>query len=274
MSHIMRSNFTYHDSKTGENRAISERWFRQLADCIGLKPEKDYWPHVDTPQFKEIDMELREALATSAPHILLSGSGSGKTYTVECFRREFPSRVFVVSCNKLDRVNALIDKIAGTAGGSRRRSSLDVRLHMKGHVNGNRPMIIFDEAENLTLTTLQALKAMYDTIGRDCAMVLVGTPQLIRQVERLKKKDKSGIPQFYRRFKAGIRYITPPDRSFGEFLSGGPYTSRFKKPLCIVYENYGELHDFLVPVMREADEMGLPFTEHFFRMKYRLPNNS
>lgn len=59
MSHIMRSNFTYHDSKTGENRAISERWFRQLADCIGLKPEKDYWPHVDTPQFKEIDMELR-----------------------------------------------------------------------------------------------------------------------------------------------------------------------------------------------------------------------
>ncbi len=117
MSHIMRSNFTYHDSKTGENRAISERWFRQLADCIGLKPEKDYWPHVDTPQFKEIDMELREALATSAPRILLSGSGSGKTYTVECFRREFPSRVFVVSCNKLDRVNALIDKIAGTAGG-------------------------------------------------------------------------------------------------------------------------------------------------------------
>ena len=63
ISHILRSDFTYKDSKTGESKDIADRWFQQLADCIGLKLQKEYWPHVDTPQFKEIDLELREALA-------------------------------------------------------------------------------------------------------------------------------------------------------------------------------------------------------------------
>ena len=59
MSHIMRSNFTYRDSKRGENKAI--------ADGIGFSLEKEYWPHVATPQFREMDLELREALSSGAP---------------------------------------------------------------------------------------------------------------------------------------------------------------------------------------------------------------
>ena len=97
VSHIMRSDFTYKDSKTGENKDIADRWFRQLADCIGLKLAKEYWPHVDTPQYKEIDLELREALATSATRVLICESGAGKTYTVDRFKKEFPNRVFVVT---------------------------------------------------------------------------------------------------------------------------------------------------------------------------------
>lgn len=278
ISHIMRGDFTYRDSKTGKKKAIADRWFRCLADCIGLKPEKEYWPHVATPQFKEIDLELREALATSATRVLICESGAGKTYTVERFKREFPNRVFVVTCHRFDCVNDLIDKMSEATGRvaegrsvSRRLTTLNVWLYTQGRYDGSKPMIIFDEAENLTLSTLQALKAMYDTIKWSCATVLIGTDQLIGTLERLKKKNKPGIPQFYRRFKAGIRYITPPDRSFDIFLADLPYSAGFKNMLRAICENYGELHDFLVPAMREADEMGVPLTESFFRMKYRLP---
>lgn len=278
VSHIMRSDFTYKDSKTGENKDIADRWFQQLADCIGLKLEKDYWPHVDTVQYKEIDLELREALATSATRVLICDSGAGKTYTVDRFKKEFPNRVFVVTCHKFDKVNDLIDKMAEATGKfpegktiSRRLSSLNVWLYTQGRYDGSKPMIIFDEAENLTLTTLQALKAMYDTIKWSCATVLIGTDQLIITLDKLKEKNKPGIPQFYRRFKAGIRYITPLDRNFDLFLEDKPYPNMFKKTIRTVCENYGELYDFLVPAMREADEMGIPLTERFFRMKYRLP---
>ena len=54
-------------------------------------------------------------------------------------------------------------------------------------------MIIFDEAENLTLTTIQALIAMYDTIKWSCSTVLIGTDQLILTLEKLKQKNKPGI---------------------------------------------------------------------------------
>ena len=278
ISHILRSDFTYKDSKTGENKDIADRWFQQLADCVGLKLQKEYWPHVDTPQFKEIDLELREALATSATRVLICESGAGKTYTVERFKKEFPNRVFVVTCHKFDRVNDLIDKMAEATGRevagktiSRRLTLLNVWLYTQGRFDGQKPMIIFDEAENLTLTTIQALKAMYDTIKWSCATVLIGTDQLILTLEKLKQKNKPGIPQFYRRFKAGIRYIAPLDRDFHAFLDNQPYPAGFKNTLRSVCENYGELHDFLVPAMREADEMGVPLTERLFRMKYKLP---
>lgn len=278
VSHIMRSDFTYKDSKTGENKDIADRWFRQLADCIGLKLAKEYWPHVDTPQYKEIDLELREALATSATRVLICESGAGKTYTVDRFKKEFPNRVFVVTCHKYDKVNDLIDKMAEATGRnvegrtiSRRLTELNVWLYTQGRYEGSKPMIIFDEAENLTMTTIQALKAMYDTIKWSCATVLIGTDQLIITLDRLKAKNKPGIPQFYRRFKAGIRHITPLDRSFNTFLSDLPYPASFKNTIRTVCENYGELYDFLVPAMREADEMDVPLTERFFRMKYKLP---
>ena len=278
ISHILRSDFTYKDSKTGENKDIADRWFQQLADCIGMKLQQEYWPHIDTPQYKEIDLELREALATSATRVLICESGAGKTYTVERFKKEFPNRVFVVTCHKFDRVNDLIDKMGEAIGRevigntvSRRLSFINVWLYSQGRYDGQKPMIIFDEAENLTLTTIQALKAMYDTIKWSCATVLIGTDQLILTLEKLKRKNKPGIPQFYRRFNAGIRYIAPLDRDFHAFLDAMPYPAGFKSTIRSVCENYGELHDFLVPAMREADEMGVPLTERFFRMKYKLP---
>lgn len=278
VSHIMRSDFTYKDSKTGENKDIADRWFQQLAECIGLKLTKDYWPHVDTPQFKEIDLELREALATSATRVLICESGAGKTYTVDRFKKEYPNRVFVVTCHRYDTVNDLIDKMAEAMGRtaegksiSRRLSSLNVWLYTQGRYDGSKPMLILDEAENLTLSTFQALKAMYDTIKWSCATVLIGTDQLISTMNKLKNKNKPGMPQFYRRFKAGIRYIEPMDRGFVAFLSDKPYPSSFKKTILSMCENYGELHDFLVPAMREADEMGIALTERFFRLKYKLP---
>lgn len=197
---------------------------------------------------------------------------------MERFKKEFPNRVFVVTCHKFDRVNDLIDKMAEATGRevagktiSRRLTLLNVWLYTQGRFDGQKPMIIFDEAENLTLTTIQALKAMYDTIKWSCATVLIGTDQLILTLEKLKQKNKPGIPQFYRRFKAGIRYIAPLDRDFHAFLDNQPYPAGFKNTLRSVCENYGELHDFLVPAMREADEMGVPLTERFFRMKYKLP---
>lgn len=125
----MRGDFTCRDSRTDGEKAISERWFRQLADYIGLKREKDYRPHVDTPQFKEIDLELRKALMTSATRVPICESGAGKTYTVERFKKESPSRVFVVTCHRFDSVNGPDRQDGGSDRTSRRRQERQPPAH-------------------------------------------------------------------------------------------------------------------------------------------------
>lgn len=256
---------------------------KQTTVCAApaVETSAHYWPHIDTPQFKAIDLELREALATGATRVLVCESGSGKTYAAERFRRDYPGRVFLVTCHRYDTVNDLIGKLSEAtrhrAEGrsiSRRLSSLNAWLYDQGQLPGGKPMLILDEAENLTPSTFQALKAMYDTLKWSCATVLIGTDQLIHTMERLKTRNKQGMPQFYRRFKAGIRHIVPMDRSFALFLDARPLPPSFKSTIRSLCENYGELHDFLVPAMREADEMGIPFTERFFRLKYRLQVNN
>lgn len=278
LSRILRFEFTYHDTKTNEDRPIADRWFTQIAEKIGYKIEKEYWPHVDTPQYEEISSELSEALATSATRVLICDSGFGKTYTIKRFQKEKPNRVFIVTCSSRDCPSMLAEKLMDAIGKKFESRSLgkvlskiNINLYLMGRYEGEKPMIIFDEAENLKLPGLQMLKDMYDTLNWSCSIVLIGTDQLIHNIERLKNKNKIGMPQFYRRFKAGIRHITSSDLNYSQFLEGKGYPTGLKKTLRTICENYGELHDFLVPAIKEADLMGEPLTEELFRLKYGLP---
>ena len=83
-------------------------------------------------------------------------------------------------------------------------------------------------------------------------------------LEQMKRKNKDGIPQFYRRVKFGVRKLEPIDRRFPGFLDDitDRELVRFLTENC---DNYGELHDVLVPSMREADITGEPLTVDFIK---------
>ncbi len=140
-------------------------------------------------------------------------------------------------------------------------------LKMMGH----QPLVIIDEAENLRLPVIQVLKGLYDHIVGYSSIVMIGTSQLTDALQRMRIKNKNGAPQFYRRIKAGIRVI-PAEKDFKAFYKKFNIDD---KELCSLLnelcENYGELHDYLEPAIRAADEKGKPLTEQFFRIMYNLP---
>ena len=78
--------------------------------------------------------------------------------------------------------------------------------------------------------------------------------------------------QFYRRIKFGIRVLPNIDKNYRGFLDNieDKGLLRFLKANC---ENYGELHDCLVPAMREADRTGEPLTEAFVRKVLNIPSS-
>jgi hypothetical protein len=87
----------------------------------------------------------------------------------------------------------------------------------------------------------------------------------------MRKKDKDGIPQLYRRIKFGIRTLPSIDRSFKQFLNGEISNAKVVTFLRQNCDNYGELHDVLVPALREADRTGQPLTENLIRTMLNLP---
>ena len=136
---------------------------------------------------------------------------------------------------------------------------------------GHKPLIIIDEAENLKLPVIQMLKGLYDNLTGYASIVMIGTSQLTDALQKMTRSNRNGAPQFFRRIKAGIKIIPV----YNDYL---PFFEKLKiedkglrKLLTAICSNYGELHDYLEPAIREADERGVELTDDFFRLMYNMP---
>ncbi|MDK7674357.1 ATP-binding protein [Weeksella virosa] len=202
---------------------------------------------------------LQEAREHSATYVVIGETGSGKTFTSDLFRNRYPVDTYKVTVGSLDTIGDLLDKtleamkLATPKTKSKKISAIADFLKKK-QMMGEFPTVIYDECEYMKQPALCSMKELYDGLIGYSALVLIGTDQLIDNLDKLRKKNRSGIPQFYRRIKFGIRELNPIDRSFSQFL--GDITDkelvRWLKQNC---ENYGELHDVLVPAMREAERL-------------------
>lgn len=282
LSNMLRGNFS--TEVDGKQVPISDKWFHQLATAIGFALTKQYWGVVQTQEFSQIIHELTVAKNDSRVITIITDTGFGKTYSVNKFCLANPQHTFKITVTALHKVRDIILLLAEAIGVPPRFTSSSYQNYTIGlllsitdklkelKMMGHQPLVIIDEAENLKLPVIQVLKGLYDHIVGYSSMVMIGTSQLTDALLRMRNKNKNGAPQFYRRIKAGIRII-PADKDFNAFYK------KFKiedKGLCSLLnslcDNYGELHDYLEPALRAADEKGKPLTEQFFRIMYNLPN--
>lgn len=253
---------------------ISDKWFMKLAECIGLQLEKTYWETRKTPQLQRILATLEDAKEYGYTNIIIGDTGAGKTFVSNLFSRINPTDVFVIKVGSNDNIGDLIEKIMDKTKQSVSRTKSgklrDIAAYMRDlNLKGFNPMLIFDESEYMKQPALCSMKELYDGLIGCCSIVMMGTPQLLRNIDIMRKKDKPGIPQFYRRVKFGIRVLPDIDKSFKLFLNG--IDANLKKFLQDNCDNYGELHDVLVPAMREADRLGEPLTETLVRKILNMP---
>ena len=275
LSSIMKGVFTFTNSRTGEESPIADKWFLAMADRIGVKIKKEYWPLVQTEQFIDIVKELTEAKESAATRIIVGETGCGKSYTVERFRLAYPQGTYVVTCNQNDKICDLVRKIQQAlkvsfdGSVSYRIDRISMELSRIAD-NGQHPVLIFDEAEYLTVRGLLSIKTIYDYLKGICGIVMIGTTDILDKLERSKRRE--GMPQFIRRFKAGIRNVRPIDRTFAKFFDGRGYAKDLINLLRMNADNYGELADYLEPALREADAQGKPLTKEFFESMFYLQN--
>lgn len=270
LSNMLRNNYRF------EGTEIADRWFIQLANAIGHAVTKQYWGTIQTKEFEIMLHELRVAKNNFRITTIINETGLGKTYTVTKFCQVNPMHTYKVTVNSMYRVRDILNDLALALGTPQRTYALDT-MHGIGRklrelkMQGHHPLIILDEAENLKLPVLQMLKGLIDFTSGYSSIVMIGTNQLTSALERLARSDKQGVPQFIRRIKAGIRNV-PAINDFTPFYKQFSIEDKGLKALLnSICNNYGELHDYLEPAMKEADEQGQPLTEDFFRIMYNMP---
>lgn len=281
LSSMMNGIYTYKNSRSGEMASIADKWFWKLADYIGYKVQKDYWPTVLTSQFKTIVAELKGAKDDARVRMIIGESGCGKTYSIERFRQNNPKGTYVITCSGQTCASSLIRRILQTLRMDCRgdndylldRISSEFRNRQ---LAGEKPILILDEAENLRPQTFKAVKSIYDYLKGKCGIVLIGTDQLLAKLEYLLKKDKrgypqDGIPQFYSRFKCGERRLRPIDRTYSDFLSNLALSPSLQDLIQKTCMDYRGLAESLEPALRKADEKGIIMDEDFFRIINDIP---
>lgn len=254
---------------------IKDKWYFMLADHIGLKLTKEHWQLKETPQLRRMLATLEDAKENGLTNIVIGETGSGKSYISDLFLRANPVDTFKIVVGSLDTIGDLLDKvidalkIATPKTKSKKIGEIAKRLKQL-RLEGFKPHLIFDECEYMKQPALCSMKELYDALIGICGITLIGTSQLIDNLDKLRKKNRSGIPQFYRRIKFGIRELPSIDRTFKMFLETVEDKSlqNFLKQNC---DNYGELHDVLVPAMKEADRTNSELTEGFVRTILGMP---
>lgn len=275
MSNILNGVFSYTHSKTGEERDIDDKWFLAIANAIGYSLKKEYWPLVQTEQFVDVVKELTEARESATTRTLIGETGSGKTYSVDRFIKAYPQGTFKITCNKNDTIHDLVRKIQAALNTkyegsvSRRIDCISMELSRMAD-NGLSPVLIFDECEYLSLTGVLSIKTFYDYLNKICSISLTGSPEFIDKLEKWMRTGKEGVRQFYRRIKAGIRFLRPVDRTFSRFFEGKGVDRELREILIRNADNYGELADYLEPAIREADRQGVPLSLEFFQSMFYL----
>jgi DNA transposition AAA+ family ATPase len=280
LSNILNYKF---EASAGDNKLvpIKDTYFKRIAEVVGVSVEKKYWGWVETREFEELVGMIKDAKEKTITKTLICATGKGKTYAVNKFKTNFPANTYVITINSLmnlsDIINELLYLLNLPVRGSKAARIREVIMKFRElRRNGHRPLLILDEGENMNGGTMRMIKGLYDGICQDhyASIVLMGTDQLLKKMESNRKKDKEAAPQFYRRFKAGLRVIkeVPVNKAFVPFFSKFGITDKgLRSLLCEICDNYGELHDCLEPAMREADEQGEELTEDFFRIMYNMP---
>lgn len=268
------SNFMY-DAGNNKQGFIPAAHFHALAELCGYSIEKTYWETQPTPQTIAILANLKEAKEQGITNVFYGETGSGKTHTIQLFASKNPHDTFIVKVGSSDNLIHILEKIEdqlkipygkGKAGKIRNVSKTLRELKSRGYT----PQLILDESEFMKLPTLNMIKDLYDNLQFYCSIVLMGTDQLRQNIDKLLKKNRVGIPQLYRRIKFGIRIIPNIDRSYSIFIQEieDKNLRKFVQKHC---DNYGELHDCLVPAMREADRTKEPLTEQLVRKVLNIP---
>ena len=177
---------------------------------VNISRRKD-WHTANTPIYQFITAQLTACQRDGLSSMLCDMSDIGKTYTAEEYARNHKN-VAYVDCSQAKSKQQLIRSIANKFGiGSNGRYS-ELYEDLVAYVKTiEAPLIILDEAGDLTHSAFLEVKALWNAVSQYCGFYMIGADGLEALMRRSIEYKKVGYTELFSRFGKRYGSIFRPD---------------------------------------------------------------
>ena len=203
----------YSTIKNGQtDRVLSDANWITIARKLGVNLRGEIeWKAARTETFEFISAQLELIQAGSLSGILCDIPNIGKTFTARHYVSTHRNAVYI-DCSQVKTKLKLIRKIAGEFGVDAKGKYADVYEDLVYYLRGiENPLIILDEAGDLTYEAFLELKALWNATERCCAWYMMGADGLKEKINRSIECKKVGYTEMLSRYGDRYSKVTPDD---------------------------------------------------------------
>lgn len=207
------STSVYSAIKNGQtDKALSDANWITIARRLGVNLRGGMeWKAAKTATFDFISIQLEACQQSGLSAILCDIPNIGKTFTARHYVQGHRNAIYV-DCSQVKTKLKLVRKIATEFGvsGNGRYSDVyeDLVYYLRSIEN---PLIILDEAGDLSYEAFLELKALWNATERCCAWYMMGADGLKAKIVRSIERQKVGYTEMLSRFGDRYSKVTPDD---------------------------------------------------------------
>ena len=207
------TNSVYSLLKQGQTeRVLSDANWITIARRLGVSLRGGMeWKAAKTATWQYITAQLELAQQSSLSGILCDLPNIGKTFTARSYVQSHANAVYV-DCSQVKTKTRLVKKIASEFGVGATGWYVDIYEDLVYYLTSiDHPIIILDEAGDLTNEAFLELKALWNATERCCAWYMMGADGLKAKIERAIDRKQVGYTEMLSRFGNRYSKVTPDD---------------------------------------------------------------
>lgn len=195
---------------------VSDEMWQKIGKAVDWKMGRQQWYGTNTTVHTRYTEILSDAKEESNVYGVVAKAGSGKTFTAKQFASENENVLLIKCVDYWSRKNFLIDML--NCMGKRVDKNMPTASLMNVIIEElrkmDRPLIIFDEADKLSDSSLRFFITLYNELEDFAGIILAATYHLKFRVENGVNSSRRGFEEIYSRIGrkfVDLGHLTPRD---------------------------------------------------------------
>jgi DNA transposition AAA+ family ATPase len=192
------------------DRVLSDAKWITLSRLMEQKSGKnENWVAAETPVFVYIQNTFKKCQKNALSTLICDLADIGKTFAARHYAAHNKNAIYI-DCSQVKSKQKLVRKIAKEFGVTCTGKYAEVYDDLVYYLNYiNNPMVILDEAGDMSYEAFLELKALWNATERHCGWAMIGADGLKEKIRRAKDCKKVGYAEMFSRYGSRYQRITP-----------------------------------------------------------------